>query len=139
MRVFALFILLITLPALGQIECHLEDFPTSESLNTVGNALANCTIAHPNDYWMCRGLTERNCSLVREQNDYWSCRAITTRNCTLARTNKDYWMCRGLTEKNCTVVTNENYWTCRGITSNNCSIVPPEQYWFCRALGRTFH
>lgn len=129
----------LSVSAKAQLDCYFEDHQVSSVVQNVGNALANCSVAPAEDYWMCRALTEKNCALVRGDREYWYCQAMTGKNCSLARNSADYWFCRGVTEKNCPIAGNEHYWNCRGITEKNCALVPANQYWSCVALGRTYH
>ncbi|MES2528469.1 MAG: hypothetical protein V4598_15405 [Bdellovibrionota bacterium] len=139
-RLVFIMMVLFSVNAQAQLDCFFEeDNRVSQTMTAIGNAMANCSLAPGADYWMCRGLTERNCSLVQGEKNYWNCMALSTKNCSLARDPADYWFCRGITEKNCSVATPERHWQCRGITENNCSLVPANQYWFCQALGGTFH
>ncbi|MBI2604932.1 MAG: hypothetical protein HYW49_02510 [Deltaproteobacteria bacterium] len=58
-----------------------------------------------------------NCSLTTG-SDYWLCRGITEKDCSLAKYGSDNWLCRGITEKNCELTSGNNYWLCKGITDN---------------------
>lgn len=141
--VLALFFLLNTLSAFAQLDCYFEDHnhQVTSQIQTLSNAMANCSVVSADKYWMCRALTERNCSLLgaRNERDFWFCQALTMRNCPLARNQADYWYCRGITDKNCTVSGTDKYWSCRAVTEDNCSLAPASEYWFCRALGSAFH
>lgn len=138
-RLLMTFMLLFTVSAQAQLDCYFEDDRVSQTMNAISSAMANCSLAPANEYWMCRALTEKNCTLVEGERNYWYCIALTTKNCSVTRDSGDYWFCKGITEKSCHVASSDRYWQCRGITEDNCALVPPDQYWFCRSLGKTFH
>jgi hypothetical protein len=130
--------LLLNLNAQAQENC-LDEGPINKNVNAIGNVLANCSVAPKEDYWRCRALKEKNCSLLADDRDYWNCVALTTKNCSLARNKKDYWFCRGVSDKSCSVSPPEMYWICRAIKESNCTLASAKHYWMCRALGKTFN
>ncbi len=139
-RLVMIMMLIFSVSAQAQLDCFFEeDNRVSQTMTAISNAMANCSLAPAADYWMCRGLTEKNCSVVQDSRKYWYCIALTTKNCSVARESSDFWSCKGITEKNCSVSPADHFWQCKGITENNCAIVPANNFWFCQALGRTFH
>lgn len=141
MKSFFLFALMtLSLNAFAQLDCYLEpNVLPAPPIQTLSNVVESCSVVPGEQYWMCKGITENNCGLVRNDTDYWKCKALTTRQCGLARNTADYNFCKGLTESNCGVIqSNTDYWMCRGIISDGCGVVPGQDYWLCRAISRSF-
>jgi hypothetical protein len=92
-----------------------------------------CAYAPPARAGLCAGLVNGNCS-VAPASDYWFCRAINDRLCSLIRAPDDFWLCRAVTTPMCSVARGDGYRLCQGVVGGDCRIAPRPQIWFCAAL-----
>ena len=138
--IITLAVLFVSLSSKAQLDCYMESNDhTTLPISSLSQVVENCSLVADEEYWMCKGLTERNCGLVRGDKEYWKCKALTTGDCGLSKTNNDYWFCKGITESNCGVIqSNLDYWMCRGIVSDGCQVVSGKDYWLCRVLKNTY-